>query len=390
MRKSLFFAAFACVALASCVTDDVSENNQEVKSPQKITFNAPVVSGITRAVAGEQPKGTPNIYSKNEKFRVYAMWSKSNYTEWKEDNLYMNGIVVAHGGDGANYWASEYYNNQNPYYWPEDGCLTFAAYSPADATNEATSITYNANGLKVENFTIKDNCAEQYDLMYSIRSYNRIASENNLTGDGHTTNSYNGVDILFKHALSSIKFKVKTDTEYKGTTIKIKMIEILNVSNKGTFQENITDGANYISDPEWTVDYNSGNQKNYTAWENTGGQTVSHGTAQDLTGISDIILLPQDMANSLANKIIAVRVKYSITSGSGKEIEQENTLYLNDYDNDGTGNDYYKDKNTNANIAAWEMGKRYTYTINFGLDKIFFSPEVTNWTDVIVTPDLEI
>lgn len=387
MRKSLFFAAFACVALASCVTDDVSENNQEVKSPQKITFSAPVVSGITRAVAGEQPKGSPSKYSIDEHFKVYAMWSKAVYAagDWKEDNLYMNGVEVAHGGDEANYWASEYYNNQNPYYWPEDGYLTFAAYSPADADG---TISYSAEGLTINNFTVKDNCAEQYDLMYSIRSYNRRASENTLTGDGYTTNSYQGVDILFKHALSSIKFKVKTNDEYTGTTIKIKKIEILNVSNKGTFNENITDGSTYDSKPKWTVDYASTNLKDYTAWKNTDGQTVSADPAQDLTGISDIILLPQDMVNSIANKIIAIRVIYSITSGSGKEIEQENTLYLNDSDNNGTPGDYYKSNTTD--ITKWEMGKRYTYTINFGLDKIYFSPEVTNWTDVNVTPDLAI
>lgn len=389
MRKSLFFAAFACVALASCVTDDVSENNQEVKSPQKITFNAPVVSGITRAVAGEQPDGTTNKYSTSERFRVYAMWSKNNYTtgNWDVNNLYMDGVEVAYGDATKNYWASEHFAGQNPYYWPEDGYLTFAAYSPADADG---TISYSADGLTIEDFTVNDNCSDQYDLMYSIRSYNRTASINELTsGTGHTTNSYQGVDILFKHALSSIKFKVKTNEEYTGTTIKIKKIEILNVSNKGTFKENITDGPTYVSAPEWTVDYNSTNLKNYTAWDKTGGQTVSNGTAQDLEDISDIILLPQDMVNSIANKIIAIRVNYSIRSGSGNEIEQENTLYLNDSDNDGTGNDYYKDQNTN-DIAAWEMGKRYTYTINFGLDKIFFSPEVTNWTDVNVTPDLAI
>ena len=33
----------------------------------------------------------------------------------------------------------------------------------------------------------------------------------------------------------------------------------------------------------------------------------------------------------------------------------------------------------------WEMGKRYTYNLVIGLDKIYFAPSVTDWTDVNVT-----
>jgi len=50
----------------------------------------------------------------------------------------------------------------------------------------------------------------------------------------------------------------------------------------------------------------------------------------------------------------------------------------------------YEDSATSADIEAWEMGKRYTYTITIGLEKIYFSPEVTEWVDVTVTPDLTI
>jgi len=35
-------------------------------------------------------------------------------------------------------------------------------------------------------------------------------------------------------------------------------------------------------------------------------------------------------------------------------------------------------------VAAWEIGKRYTYTIVFALEEIYFDPAVTDWVDVAV------
>ena len=68
MKRFLFMSALASVALASCVNDEAMENTSKA-SDQKITFNAPVVSGLTRAVAGEI--GT--TYSESESFKVFAL-----------------------------------------------------------------------------------------------------------------------------------------------------------------------------------------------------------------------------------------------------------------------------------------------------------------------------
>jgi hypothetical protein len=55
-----------------------------------------------------------------------------------------------------------------------------------------------------------------------------------------------------------------------------------------------------------------------------------------------------------------------------------------------TGNEggYFTD-GTN-NISAWEMGKKYTYTIEVGLNEIYFDPRVEAWTPVEVTPNIPI
>ena len=35
-------------------------------------------------------------------------------------------------------------------------------------------------------------------------------------------------------------------------------------------------------------------------------------------------------------------------------------------------------------ITAWKAGKRYTYQLQFGLEKIYFAPDVKNWDDVVI------
>ena len=128
--------------------------------------------------------------------------------------------------------------------WPEEGDkLTFAAYSPT-AAKELSTIKYGKTGFTFEDFTVSS-LAEQYDLMYSERTYNKTSSE------GGT--SYSGVDIKFHHALSSIHFKVKTDIEY-AQEFKVKSITLNGILSQATFTEGI-DEANpgvYKASPQWS------------------------------------------------------------------------------------------------------------------------------------------
>lgn len=390
-------SALASVSLASCVNDEAMENTTNANdNQQRISFNTPIVDGTTRAVAGEQPKDviisdgkqTFGQYSTKENFKVYAFWSKEQFSSWTANGevakLYMNDVEVAHEN---NDWAPEHVSGGNVYYWPKTGYLTFAAYSPADASS--FTHTYGTSGLTITDFTVKDNVSEQYDLMFSERSYNRTQSVNTLDPvvDVHTGKTYNGVDILFKHALSSIKFKVKACGTYTGTSINITGISILNAYYKGTFNENYDETNKNNEDAAWTV--STTDDKDYTVW--TGTQAVTT-TAQDLTNISDVILLPQNLKHSDTDRTlsVAVKVNYTITNSENVTLQQEAILYLDDQNSDKTNDDYYDDQETNQDITAWEMGKRYIYTICIGLDAIYFSPEVYYWDNVYVTPEIHL
>ena len=226
MKKTLFLAIAVSAVITGCVRNETTNGN--VVSDSKISFEAPAIAGITRGanVAGE----ISSPYPTTENFSVYARYFAGNYTTFAEGTSYMENIKTAYDNAG-NYWDSEAAGGQ-AYYWPKNGTLTFAAYSPSGAAEDCT-VAWGANGFSFTDFSVKADPAKHYDLMFSERSYNRNAST------GGTT--YNGVDITFKHALSSVVYKVKTSAEYEGHTITVTSIKLVNTFQTGTFNQNLAD-----------------------------------------------------------------------------------------------------------------------------------------------------
>lgn len=387
MKKSFLLAAFAGILLAGCTSDEQAEVATS-RTDNPIVFNSPIVNVQTRAVAGEQPvwdaTNSKYIYSTSEKFRVYAVQHIGDFQGWATGTkLYLKDLEVSYqtnlNGTNAG-WAPSY-----PVYWPktENAKLTFAAYSPSEAS-QFTHL-YNTNGLTILGFTPKSTVAEQYDLMYSSRSYNRTASKNQLTsGTGHTTSSYDGVDILFHHALASINFKAKAAADYTNTEIKIQKITINNAYTKASFYENISveTETGFRSDPAWS---NFQTPTDYVVFNGETSKLTT--TATDLLGYP-ALLIPQKLDGSDATtpQEIKVTVNYTIKVGDGEAVDQTGVVsFVN-----GNNNGYFTDGNGN-NIEAWEMGKRYTYTISIGLNNIiYFSPEVDNWDDINASGDINI
>lgn len=347
MKKLLFITALATTVLAGCTSDEQNEAAKQ-SQPSKIVFNAPIVNGNTRTVYGEQ--GTK--YDPYEEFHVYAVWTKETFDTWAAGTPYMDVDVKYKDGSPKGWWKSE-----TDYYWPKEGYLSFAAYSPVAASNNATKIEYGANGLSITDFKVSE-AGKQYDLMYSDRTCDKQEST------GGTT--YSGVDINFKHALSSIVFKAKTANNYSGTTIRIKKISIYGIKDKGDFKENIKDQKARENEDNLT-----------TGWENISGEVTETAPyiAFNETGDKEVVTQSEKFFNT--NAIIAlpqvitdnakVKVEYSIQSSGSTEIEQTKIVDLKPL------------------IGEWEMGYRYTYTINISLTKIYFSPEVKAWEDATMS-----
>ena len=66
-------------------------NGGAVASDAKISFDAPAVGAVTRAVAGE----IVNPYDKEEHFTVYARHYTGNYTNFNAGTPYMTAVETA-------------------------------------------------------------------------------------------------------------------------------------------------------------------------------------------------------------------------------------------------------------------------------------------------------
>lgn len=347
MKKFFFLAALASVALASCVKNEPAK----VDSQKEITFSSPVLASATKTpVAGEMD----NPYSTSESFNVYAVWHDGDFSgPWTDHSLYMDDVATSYSTTLDGWHATP------SYYWPKNGKLTFAAYSPSEIGG--TAHAYGATGLTITGFQVPAAAAAQYDVMYSERAYNK----NSSTG---TSTDYKGVDIKFKHALSSIQFAISTDLDYSSSvTIRLKKISLYGVNSKGDFAEGITNEVTYANTPVWTNQTDEVTNTNaYVYYNNPTGLTVTN-TMTNLNGKpnqTDLILLPQTLP---VNATVVIEYTIDPVDGTTPEIAQTHTQTINTL------------------TTTWDPGNRYTYQITIGLDEIYFAPIIENWTEQTVS-----
>ena len=362
MKKMFFMAAIAGVALASCAKNEVETPEQDI-----ITFAEPVMAVQTKAteIIGNYPQ--------SKHFSVFANYFTGNYTELADGTPYMQDVETAYSS-AVNGWDPAAVTNGVNYYWPKQGTLTFAAYSPS-----SVEATYDQSGIHFTDFTVPASAAAQYDLLFSERSYNQSRETMKWESD-----PYKGTQIQFNHALSSIIFNAKTDKDYSKDNfyITIKQIQVQNIYSTATFNQNLSDSNGATTSATWEGWSDHKGETTYTAFEGSQRLTnenaimdidkISAGEASDIKDVynSHLILLPQYLSGA------KLYVKYTISNynvdtdatAEGVQpavISQDATIEL-----------------ATSKVDSWFRGKRYTYNITFGLDKIYFDPVVTEWVNV--------
>lgn len=350
MKKSLLFAALAVVAMASCTKNEISQSTRT----NEITFTTPVLARHTKS-----QEIVDNRYPTTASFNVYAWYNSETAFDASKASAYMTDVKVDY--DGADFDASSegvgaWVPSSKKYYWPKQGVLSFDAYSPNGLVGTVSATA--AEGIKVVGHTVNTTLSSQQDFLYATRTLDKTSS----TG---TNNTYDGVDIAFKHALAVVKFTAKTRDDYSGTTtIKIKDIKIQSINNVGTFEQKESTSKPGWSDQTGTVEYVA------LTSDNDAASVKITSSSTDVAGCSTVIVLPQVFEASKQK----LHIEYYMTTDAtdAKPLLQKADL------------DFY---NTNAlaDNNKWEMGKRYTYNIVIGLDAIYFAPSVTNWVDVTGT-----
>lgn len=348
--KKIFFALVAIAAIAACaktepVYDDV---NTEIKI-------SPVASLATKAPVYNAIDGT--TYPVDEHFAVLGYWANepagstfealfenketpegdAEVPEVPEGALAnIEGIttyldVVDFAKEG-NYWAGNGVN----YYWPKNGSLRFACYSPATATgvlgHDITTDTWYAQGYTQSNLTAK---TVDFMIAQTPKSY---------TAETATEN----VSVVFEHALSWITLKVKAKDAVAATAFTINEILINDVNTVADMQATYPD-------------------KVWSNWNTPMAYQVFSGAQDVTTTATDIestekgtVVIPQ------ATTTVTVNYTQKALAGTPELPDQSITISLA----------------LDAELTPWEPGKHYVYTLIFGLDEILINPSVADWEDV--------
>ena len=361
--KKLFYFAAAAVALAACAKNEVIPVNSGEN--QEITFNvAPKTKGHSE-------------FGENLTFKSYAYYLPGN-DKWADkasfSELYINGVEISYK-DGV--WK----NAKTPYYWPKNGSLTFFAWTSLKETvgdPNSYKVSYvdnvtcsNTTGIKVENYEVDSEKNKNVDLLVADI---KADQEANTTTTGVTGKYYkDGVPTLFRHKLSYVVFKVNTLKDYSkdGKKFTLNYIKFNNIEHKGTYQQLPTEG--------WNSEPSEKTEQTYIGTDKVFSYVDPESEIPALTtDATQNYYLPQTFGTSEE-----LEIKYTITTttktetGTTAETSDDvviKKIVLNPASVGGVI--------PPSLFTKWERGKKYTVTLTFSLDEIFWDPAVENWEEV--------
>ena len=343
MKTNQLILAAALVVLAACNKTNVDTNVAKLEG-EEIGFN--VVNQKATKANGEIITGT--TYGTDNTFQVWGWKSDAgNFSELSADaaSNFMPNLTISWTG-GRDSRAEAWRNAANYYYWPFTGKISFLAVHPStvapsttgwDATNKKPQATF-------ADYTIS-NANKTVDLMLANNEGARRAD---------------ALPMVFKHALSQIQFRVRTNDDYSAdVTFKVNSVTINKIDLSG-------DLAYANSDFAWSD--NAAQTENWPYYATTA--TVAYAAtdaAAALYGDANVMIPQAANADDPATT----------------EVLEGTTLTIN-YTMEQTGSAAITGDVTVGAAQEWVAGKKYIYTLNFKLNEILFAPEVTDWVDVNV------
>lgn len=367
MKKFFILAAAALVAIAACSKNEADTAAYE----QSRIINFSTVTGkATKAPI------TDNYFNhENSAFGVYAAylatgtWS-ANYSTSK---IYMGtnngaGVSVSYVGDDDRIWKPDF-----NYYWPLQGSLTFFAYWPYSLDPDYTEGT---NQLNFGTFTVESTVANQVDVLVSSFTENQIENTASYT-DGSVTSAVNGVPIQFNHMLSQVVFTAAaaSDVYTSGLSFKINNIT---VGARGTSASmTVVPGSTPSwADPTSLTAYTVINEA-FPNDATDGGVAANWLATSQSTQIGDALLM---IPNSDFNGVDDTDNNKAAAGNDDEYVTVTYTLYrMNDGLAMGQKTVKFWLNDNQGTVDNWEAGKKYTYQLTIGLDKIYFAPTVSSW-----------
>lgn len=356
--KKVFLIAAAVVAFAACSKNEVlpssSINNE-------ISFN---VAPRTKALTPDQ-----SAFGVDNHFISYAYFLTDD-KKWPTNagSIYINGAEVSSHVDasatGGRVWKAD-----NSYYWPksEKSSLTFFAWSKntgeCSLAGGATVSCDPQKGIAFTGYDVTSN--KNVDLLVADVAANKHGNENLYT--------YSGVPTLFRHKLSYVIFKVKTQKAYVGKEFALKSIKFVGLGSKASYDQKANDGTDpvYNTVGEWATP---------TA---TADQVYFNATTPVVFTDADFVLETAATA-SVDQKYYLPQALTAVTPGAGVagSIEVVYTIKTTEgtAESTETVTRYISAKSMFADDL--KINKKYTCTLTFSLDEITWDPAVQDWENV--------
>ena len=331
--KKIFFSLLAVAALASCMKTEAVYMEDQAEIKIKPATALATKANVLAAIDGTE-------YPTAENFDVYGYWANqpagSSFTNQTHDvTVYLGENGAVEFTNKGNYWGGT-----TTYYWPKNGSLRFAAYSPSnvDMAHDLDTDTYTVTGYEHPTTT-----ATTWDLLVAptSKSYTAMTAAEN-------------VSVVFEHALSWITVKVVAKDAEAAKAFDIKKVTINEVNSEADLNAAMADG---IQVEEWS---NYKAPVGYVVYE--GSQAVTQTATVIETTPDGTVIIPQPTTT--------ITVDYTQNALEGTPALEGQSVTV--------------DLTLDANDTPWEPGKHYVYTLVFGLDEILINPDVVDWDDVIV------
>lgn len=359
--NQLILAAAALVVLASCTKSNVDPVNTAKTEGDEIGFAA-VTQKATKA---NNAIITGTTYDHGNTFQVWGWQSQEgDFSEFANAaaSNFMTNLTISWTKGRDNTRTEAWRNVSNYYYWPLTGKISFLAIHPSTVppTSTGWDNTNKKPSATIENYDISAS-KDSTDLMFANAAGERRAD---------------ALPIVFKHALSQIQFRVRTDYDYTldGVEFKVDSIKL----NKIALSGNVTYANDAIT---WTENTTQTAAKDYYKTTKVVSYAANDAAAALYGRALVMIPQPANSDNPATADVIegtTITIGYTMKQKTYDPISGTVTVAApwTKVKEDNT------DYNPAAAIAAWEPGKKYNYTLCFKLNEINFDPTVTNWVEV--------
>ena len=383
MKKVLFFALAAGVALVACTKNEVRPVNVD----QEITFQAVVNKASTKA-------GT---FENDAKYPTDRPFGTVAYLESSGNQKYFGPEEVSYNS------TKHYWSTATAYYWPKNDALTFMSYSPykyqeSGSTDVQVGVAHAYNKLTIDNYNVAAH--QETDLMVADIQKGQKA---NTTQDGGTWQK--GVPTVFHHKLSqivAINFQTvdtqapntkhdyanghtgESGSEYEAGDQQffLNEVSLCKTCFTGSYEYTYDDATSAVTKDAWkkgstlvdkTLWFTEPAAYPNAAGKFVGGEIKPQRTKNtgELADNNYILILPQKFdtyapgdESTVPHLYIkyTVRTYYAADGYSDEEIETVVPLY-----------DIHSENHT------WAMNKQITYNFKLTKQRIYWDPQVVNW-----------